>query len=134
VGYTSYTLCYRVELTRFGALSFALIQRRDPHAKNTPTVPPPVSPTDRELTQAGLTPRQLTGEFEPSEQTIRSWIKRAKMDEGSHSNGSSSPEREELRHLRKELRRLQQERDILAKAATWFAQEMNVIPKRSSRS
>ncbi|HMB93703.1 MAG TPA: hypothetical protein VKP65_22820 [Rhodothermales bacterium] len=56
------------------------------------------------------------------------------MDEGSHSNGSSSPEREELRHLRKELRRLQQERDILAKAATWFAQEMNVIPKRSSRS
>jgi transposase len=46
----------------------------------------------------------------------------------------TSTEHEELRRLRKEIRRLQQERDILAKATAWFARETDVIPSRSSRS
>lgn len=87
-----------------------------------------------ELAQAGRTPRELAEEFEPSEQTIRTWIKQAELDEGTRTDGLTSREREELRRLRKENRRLQQERDILAKAAAWFAQETNAIPKQSSRS
>ncbi len=92
------------------------------------------------LARAGRSPRQLAEEFEPSEQTIRTWIKQAARDDGLRADGLSTAERDELRRLRKENRRLQQERDILAKAnnrfapAAWFAQETNVIPKQSSRS
>jgi transposase len=49
-------------------------------------------------------------------------------------NGPTSAEREELTRLRRENRRLRQERDILAKAAAWFARETAVIPSGSSNS
>ena len=86
------------------------------------------------LARSGRTPAELAREFEPSEQTIRTWIKQADRDEGRRADGLSTTEREELRRLRKENRRLQQEREILAKAAAWFARETNAIPKQSSRS
>ena len=98
-----------------------------------------------ELHHAGRSVQELAAEFEPSEQTIRNWIVQAHLDdmspsERAHTDGLSTGEREELRQLRKENRRLQQERDILAKAAAWFvaepsfAQETNVIPPKSSSS
>ena len=92
-----------------------------------------------ELHQAGRTIQQLAAEFEPSEQTIRNWIVQAHLDqmspsEQARSEGLSTAERDELRQLRNENRRLQQERDILAKATAWFARETDVIPPRSSRS
>ena len=77
---------------------------------------------------------ELAKEFEPSGQTIRSWIKQVDIDDGVRSDGSTSAERDELRRLRKENRRLKQERDILAKAAAWFARETGEVPERSSRS
>lgn len=76
----------------------------------------------------------LAQEFEPSEQTISTWLKRADRDEGKRADGLSSNERDELKYLRKENRRLRQERDILAKATAWFARETDVIPQKSSRS
>ena len=48
--------------------------------------------------------------------------------------GLSVAEREELSRLRRENRQLRQERDILAKAAAWFARETAVIPSGSSSS
>ena len=92
-----------------------------------------------ELAHAGRSVQELAAEFEPSEQTIRNWIVQAHLDEMSpseraHADGLSTSEREELRHLRKENRRLQQERDILAKATAWFARETDVIPPKSSPS
>ena len=77
---------------------------------------------------------ELADEFEPSGQTIRSWIKQADVEDGIRSDGTTAAERSELRELRKELRRLKQERDILAKAAAWFARETGEVPERSSRS
>jgi transposase len=87
-----------------------------------------------ELHQAGRTIQELAAEFEPSEQTIRNWIVQAHLDDGLRTDGLTTNEQEELRRLRKENRRLQQERDILAKATAWFARETDVIPPRSSRS
>jgi hypothetical protein len=62
------------------------------------------------------------------------WVRQADRDEGRRQDGATSAEREELTLLRRENRRLRQERDILAKAAAWFARETAVIPSGSSNS
>lgn len=85
-----------------------------------------------ELARAGRSVTELAKEFEPSGETIRNWIKQADLDEGNRTDGLTSVERDELTRLRKENRRLQQERDILAKAAAWFARETGSIPSSSS--
>jgi transposase len=79
------------------------------------------------LAREGRSPHQLAKEFEPSEQTIRNWLRQAEHDEAPPSDDPDAPltssERAELRRLRKKLRQVEQEREILAKAAAWFAQE-----------
>ena len=74
-----------------------------------------------ELHRAGRRPGELAREFEPNEQTIRNWIAQADLDEGRRRDGLTTVERAELRKLRKENRQLRVEREILAKAAAWFA-------------
>ena len=86
------------------------------------------------LARNGRSPRELAEEFEPTEQTIRNWIRQADRDEGRRADGRATAERDELHRLRKKLRQLQQERDILAKAAAWFARETKVVPPTSSGS
>lgn len=86
------------------------------------------------LARAGRSVPELAREFEPSEQTIRNWIFQADVDDGTRNDGLTSGEREELRRLKKEVRQLRQEREILAKAAAWFARETDAIPERSSSS
>ena len=76
-----------------------------------------------ELHRAGRSPGELAREFEPNEQTIRNWIAQADLDEGRRRDGLTTVERAELRKLRKENRQLRVEREILAKAAAWFARE-----------
>ena len=76
---------------------------------------------------------ELAREFEPCAATIHGWIKQADRDVGSRSTGLTSDAHDELRRLRRENRRLRQERDILAKAAAWFAQS-DVTSSRSFSS
>ena len=77
-----------------------------------------------ELVRSGRTPEELSREFEPTAQSIWNWVRQAGRDGGARKDGGvSSPEREELTKLRRENHRLRQERDILAKAAAWFARE-----------
>ena len=83
-----------------------------------------------ELVRAGRTPEQLAKEFEPSAQAIRNWVAQADRDEGRREDGLTTVEREELSRLRRENRQLKLERDILSKAAAWFARETDVIPLR----
>ena len=78
-----------------------------------------------ELYRAGRSIAELAREFEPSEPTIRNWIKQADIDNGKRRDGLTTREKKELARLRKENRRLRQEREILSKAAAWFAQETN---------
>ena len=58
---------------------------------------------------------------------VRRWVQQAERDQGRRQDGLSSPEREELVRLRREIRRLRMEREILSKAAAWFARETDSI-------
>jgi transposase len=87
-----------------------------------------------ELARSGRTPEELAREFEPSAQTIRNWVAQADLDEGRRSDGLTTEEREELRKLRRDVRTLREEREILKKAAAWFAQETESSPKKRSSS
>jgi transposase len=87
-----------------------------------------------ELVHAGRVPAQLAREFGPSAWTISYWVKRAARDADKTNGGLSRTEREELEQLRRENLKLKLERDILSKAAAWFANENTAIPKRSSDS
>ncbi len=87
-----------------------------------------------ELVRSGRSPEELAREFEPSAQAIRNWIGQADRNEGRRADGLTSAERDELRRLRRENRQLRQEREILAKAAAWFARETGSIPSGSSSS
>ena len=85
------------------------------------------------LARTGRSVEELAREFEPCAATIHGWIKQADRDGGRRSDGVTSEERDELHRLRRENRQLRQERDILAKAAAWFAQS-DVTSSRSSHS
>ena len=87
-----------------------------------------------QLARSGRTPEALSKEYEPSAQTIRNWVAQSDRDEGRRDDGLTTAEREDLRRLRRENRRLREEREILKKAAAWFAQETGSIPSRGSNS
>ena len=82
----------------------------------------------------GRTPEELAKQFEPSAQAIRNWVRQADRDAGRRQDGLTTAEQEELRRLRRENHMLREERDILKKAAAWFARETNSIPSDSSSS
>ena len=81
-----------------------------------------------DVVRSGRTPEELAREFEPTAQSISTWVKQAERDAGKRVDGPTSAEREELARLRRENHRLRQERDILAKAAAWFARESKASP------
>jgi transposase len=85
------------------------------------------------LARSGRSVEDLAREFEPCAATIHGWIKQSDRDSGHRADGLISEERDELRRLRRENRQLRQERDILAKAAAWFAQS-DATSSRSSSS
>jgi transposase len=99
-----------------------------------PAYPPEFRRQLLELIRAGRTPEELAEEFEPSAQTIRNWMAQAARDAGTRTDGLTTPEREELTRLRRELRQVKLEREILAKATAWFARETGTIPSSGSGS
>ena len=98
----------------------------------------PYAPEFREqlvaLVRAGRTPESLSREFEPTAQTIHNSVKQADLDEPRRPDGLTTAERGELRRLRQENKQLKIEREILGKAAAWFARETDSIPPRSTSS
>jgi transposase len=87
-----------------------------------------------ELVRAGRVPEELAREFECTSQSIRNWVAQADRDQGRRQDGLTTAEREELARLRRENRRLREEREILAKAAAWFATETGATPSRRFNS
>ena len=60
-----------------------------------------------------------------ADQTLRNWVRHAEIDDGG-CEALAPDEREELRQLRREVRTLRQEREILKKAAAFFAKESDM--------
>jgi transposase len=106
--------------------------------KKGPKTRPPYAPEFRrrivELVRSGRRPENLAGEFEPTSQTIRNWVRQADLDEGRRADGLTTEERQELARLRRENRVLREEREILKKAAAWFAQETDSKRSKDSSS
>ncbi len=90
-----------------------------------------------DLVRAGRSADDLAREFEPTSHSIRAWIASADRNQGRREEaapGLAAAERDELARLRREVRQLRLERDILSKAAAWFARETGAVPSGCSGS
>ena len=81
----------------------------------------------RLVREHGLSVRQVANDLQCSYESVRKWVQQAEIDDGARE-GLTSEERAELSKLRREVRVLRVERDILKKAAAWFAKETNSTP------
>ena len=95
--------------------------------RTTPAYPPDfkaeavrlVGSSDRSLTR-------IAKDLGIADQTLRTWVQHAESDDGAREAVAPN-EREELRQLRREVRTLRHEREILKKAAAFFAKESDGI-------
>jgi transposase len=76
-----------------------------------------------ELLRQGRSPGELAAALGCSPQTLRNWRRQDQLDHGVRDDGVTTDEREELARLRRENTRLRQERDLLKRAAAFFATE-----------
>jgi len=102
--------------------------------KTHPPYPPEYRRRMVEQVRAGRTPGELARKFEPSAQAIRNWVEQSDRDDGRRDDGLTTSEREELARLRRDVKVLREEREILKKAAAWFAREADTNGRKPSGS
>jgi transposase len=91
--------------------------------KTRPAYPPEFRREAVQMLRAGRTPKELAASLGVSEQTLRNWRRQDQIDRRERDDGLTSDERAELARLRRENQRLRQERDLLKRAAAFFATE-----------
>jgi transposase len=91
--------------------------------RTRPAYPPEFRREAIELLRAGRSPRELSESLGVSEQTLRNWRRQDQIDRRERDDGVTTDERAELARLRRENQRLRQERDLLKRAAAFFATE-----------
>ena len=92
-------------------------------ATNRPPYPPEFRRGAVQLVLGGRTVKDVAGALGCSEQSLHNWVKQHQLDSRERQDGLTSAERDELRELRKRVKRVEQERDILKRAAVLFAAE-----------
>src|SRR3954471_9660968 len=92
-------------------------------AQDRPSYPPELRREAVQMLRAGRTPVELSKSLGVSEQTLGNWRRQDQADRRERTDVPSSAELEELWALRKENARLKQERDLLKRAAAFFAAE-----------
>jgi len=96
--------------------------------KSKPPYPPEFRAEAIRLARtSGKAYAQIARELGMTTETLRQWLKQADLDDGRRSDGVTTEEQEELRRLRRENRILREEREILVKAAAFFAKETGSI-------
>lgn len=75
------------------------------------------------LVKSGKTIAQVAQDLDLTETALRVWVRRAEADAGERQDVLTTEERQELARLRREVKQLRQEREILKAAATFFAKE-----------
>ena len=76
-----------------------------------------------ELVRRGRSIPDVAESLGMSGQSLRNWVRQEQLDRRERDDGLTSAEREELRELRRKVKRLEQERDILKRATALFARE-----------
>jgi transposase len=98
--------------------------------KSHPPYPPEFrAEAIRLVRSSGRPAAEIARRLEVSTETLRLWVRQADIDEGRRHDGLTTEETEEVRRLRRENRILREEREILVKAAAFFAQETG-LPRR----
>lgn len=93
--------------------------------RTRPPYPPQFRAEAVKLVQtSGKSLKEISTDLGVSVESLRNWVKQAEIDEGQR-DGLTTAERDELRRLRRENRILREEREILKKAAAFFAKETN---------
>ncbi len=82
----------------------------------------------RLVRESGKSIGQVAKDLGVADQSLRNWVKQADLDTGRRVDGLTTEERDELRRLRRENRILREEREILKKAAAFFAKETRLTP------
>ena len=82
----------------------------------------------RLVQSSGKSKTAIAHELGISLEALRAWIRQAELDAGERPDGLTSEELAELRKLRREVKILREEREILVKAAAFFARETNALP------
>ena len=95
---------------------------------------PPLYPPEvrleavRMVRDSGASIREVASVVGCSTQTLRNWVLQSERDDGSRTDGPTTDEKTELAELRRRVRILEQEKEILKKAAAWFAKETHSTP------
>ena len=92
--------------------------------RSRPPYPPEFRAEAVELVRSGTKSfSQLSRDLGVSDQTLRNWVRQADIDTGRRHDGLTTTDREEQRRPRSEVRRWRMERDLLKKAAVFFARD-----------
>jgi transposase len=75
------------------------------------------------MVRSGRSVKDVAESLGMTPQSLRNWVRQEQVDRHERDDGLTTDEREELRRLRRENARLKQERDLLKRAAAFFARE-----------